>query len=153
VRDAARDLRFLTSLAPLLHITCFSAADRAALKMRLDQVVGLGATAILRLFGDIPSVQPDADRPYFASFAAVHADLAKDMLAHLYPLGGRILFCPTECCGRMAGGDRRYSAYLQTLGRDMDPGNEILWTGPEIVQPFMTPKVCGSLARSRAANP
>jgi protein O-GlcNAcase/histone acetyltransferase len=51
--------------------------------------------------------------------------------------GGRVLFCPTEYCGRMAGGasggDPRGSAYLQTLGRALDPAIGVFWTGPEIV--------------------
>ena len=62
----ARGLRFLMSLAPSLDITYSSAADRAALKARLDQMATIGITDIVLLFDDIPSVLPPPDVAHFA---------------------------------------------------------------------------------------
>lgn len=117
----ARGLRFLMSLAPALDITYSSAADRAAIAARIQQMQDLGVTDVVLLYDDIPSDMPEADRLRFASFAAAQADVANAVLAQLRPQGGSVLFCPTEYCGRMAGGDPRSSPYLQMLGRALDP--------------------------------
>ncbi len=129
----ARGLRFWMSLAPSLDVTYSSTADRLALKARLDQMLGLGMADIVLLFDDIPKALPEADQPHFASFAAAQADLANAVLAHLRPHGGSVIFCPTEYCARMAGGDPRQSPYLQWLGQALDPAIEVFWTGPDIV--------------------
>lgn len=133
----ARGLRFLMSLAPALDITYSSAADRAAIAVRVDQILSLGVTDLVLLYDDIPSDLPEADRPRFASFAEAQADVANAVAAQLAPHGGTLIFCPTEYCGRMAGGDPRQSPYLQTLGRNLAPGIEVFWTGPEIVSPVI----------------
>lgn len=129
----ARGLRFLMSLAPSLDITYSSAADRAALAARIDQMLALGVADVVLLFDDIPSVLPQADTAHFPSFAAAQADVANAVAAQVRAQGGSVLFCPTEYCGRMAGGDPRRSAYLQTLGRDLAPDVQVMWTGPEII--------------------
>ncbi len=133
----ARGLRFLMSLAPALDITYSSAADRAAIAARIDQMLTLGVADIVLLYDDIPSEMPEADRDRFVSFAAAQADVANSVLAQVRPHGGSVLFCPTEYCGRMAGGDPNGSGYLQMLGRALDPEVEVMWTGPEIVSPVI----------------
>jgi hypothetical protein len=133
----ARGLRFLMSLAPALDITYSSAADRAAIAARIEQMLTLGVADIVLLYDDIPSEMPEADKRRFASFAAAQADVANSVMAQVRPHGGTVLFCPTEYCGRMAGGDPRGSAYLQMLGRALDPQIEVMWTGPEIVSPVI----------------
>jgi protein O-GlcNAcase/histone acetyltransferase len=131
----ARGLHFLMALAPSLDIIYSSPSDRAALAARLEQALSIGVADIVLLFDDIPSVLPEADRPHFTSFAAAQADVANAVFAQVAPHGGSVLFCPTEYCGRMAGGDPRQSPYLQTLGSALDPKIEVMWTGPEIVSP------------------
>jgi protein O-GlcNAcase/histone acetyltransferase len=135
----ARGLGFWVSLAPCLDITYSDAGDRAALDARLDQLAGAGFRDLVLLFDDIPSVLPEADRARFDSFAAAQADLANHALARLSEGGAaRVIFCPTEYCGRMAGGDPRGSAYLRVLGEKLDPAIEVFWTGPEIVSETIT---------------
>lgn len=133
----ARGLRFLMSLAPALDITYSSDADRAAIAARIRQMLDLGVTDVVLLYDDIPSCLPEADRSHFPNFAAAQADVANRVMDQLRPHGGQVLFCPTEYCGRMAGGDPRASAYLQALGRELDPAIEVMWTGPEIVSPVI----------------
>lgn len=70
--------------------------------------------------------------------------MANTVLSHLRPLGGEVLFCPTEYCGRMAGGDVTQSAYLTALGAKLAPQIGVFWTGPEIVSE--TIDVAGLLA-------
>lgn len=133
-----RGLRFWGAIAPSLDITYSDPADRAALKARLDQWIAIGVTEVVLLYDDIPSVLPAADRAHFADFASAQADVANDMAAHMAASGGRIIFCPTEYCGRMAGGDPEASPYLQVLGRALAPEIEVFWTGPEIVSLIVT---------------
>jgi protein O-GlcNAcase/histone acetyltransferase len=135
----ARGLRLLAALAPSLDVTYSGAGDRAALIARVDQLAGIGLRDLVLLFDDIPSVLPEADRASFDSFAAAQADLANLVLARLRETGGgSVLFCPTEYCGRMAGGDPRGSDYLTVLGAALDPAIGVFWTGPEIVSPEIT---------------
>ncbi len=130
----ARGLSFFVALAPSLDVTYSDPADRAALTARVDQLVASGMRDLVLLFDDIPSVLPLADKAVFDSFAAAQADLANLVLVRLVASGGgRLIFCPTEYCGRMAGGDPRGSAYLQRLGETLDGRIEVFWTGPEIV--------------------
>lgn len=136
----ARGLAFHVALAPCLDITYSDPADRAALAARLDQLAQADLRDLVLLFDDIPSTLPDADRPHFESFATAQADLANRALAQLSAHGpARVIYCPTEYCGRMAGGDPRHSPYLQTLGATLDPSIAIFWTGPEIVSESITP--------------
>lgn len=129
-----RGLTFFIALAPSLDVTYSDAGDRSALIARVDQLIAAGMRDLVLLFDDIPSVLPEADRHRFDSFAAAQADLANMVLARLHGSGdGRLIFCPTEYCGRMAGGDPLGSAYLQRLGETLDSRIEVFWTGPEIV--------------------
>jgi hypothetical protein len=130
---AARGLSFHVALAPCLDVTYSDAGDRAALMSRVDQLVGIGVKGFVLLFDDIPSVLPEADKAHFSSFAAAQASLSNAVARHLAGTGATILFCPTEYCGRMAGGDVEKSAYLQVLGATLDPAIGVFWTGPEIV--------------------
>lgn len=134
----ARGLRFAIALAPSLDIGYADPSDKAALAARLDQFTDLGVRDVALLFDDIPSVLTPADAAHFASFADAQADVTNFAARHIAPHGGRLIFCPTEYCGRMAGGDAEASPYLQTLGRTLDPKIDIFWTGPEIVSEVIT---------------
>ncbi|MCX7299457.1 MAG: beta-N-acetylglucosaminidase domain-containing protein [Rhodobacterales bacterium] len=129
----ARGLGFWVALAPCLDVTYSDPVDRAALMARVDQLMGIGVTGFVLLFDDIPNVMPAADHAVFSSFAAAQASLSNAVVEHLAGTGARVLFCPTEYCGRMAGGDVEKSAYLQVLGAELDPSVAVFWTGPEIV--------------------
>jgi len=126
----ARGLTFLAAIAPALDITYSDPADRVALKARLDQLAGIGVGDIVLLYDDIPSVLPEPDRARFSDFASAQADVANEVAGHIT---GTLIFCPTEYCGRMAGGDPEASPYLQRLGAALAPDIEVFWTGPEIV--------------------
>lgn len=149
----ARGLQFLMSLAPALDITYSSAADRAAIGARVRQMLSLGVTDIVLLYDDIPSDLPEADRRRFPSFAAAQADVANAVQAQVGPHGGTVLFCPTEYCGRMAGGDPTSSPYLGTLGAALDPAVAVMWTGPEIVSPVIEAEGLRKVARVLRRRP
>ena len=71
----------------------------------------------------------------FPSFAAAHCHFANAAFAHVRARapGATMLFCPTEYCAAFAGRDVPASAYLETLGDQLDPGIGVFWTGPDIV--------------------
>lgn len=135
----ARGITMMAALAPCLDITYSDPAELAHLLRRLDQFVSLGLTHFALLYDDIPSTLRPADAAQFSSFAAAQCHIANAAWAHLCARNGaRLFFCPTEYCGRMAGGDPEGSAYLRILGRELCDQIDICWTGPEIISPEIT---------------
>ena len=130
----ARGITMMAALAPCLDIRYGDPAELAFLLRRLDQFVSLGLTHFALLFDDIPSTLRPEDAAQFPSFAAAQCHIANAAWAYLCAKNGaRLFFCPTEYCGRMAGGDVTQSSYLQTLGQELGTAIDICWTGPEIV--------------------
>ncbi len=135
----ARGLTMMAALAPCLDITYSDSAELAHLLRRLDQFISLGLTHFALLFDDIPSTLRPEDAAQFPSFAAAQCHIANAAWAYLCAKNGaRLFFCPTEYCGRMAGGDPEHSPYLQTLGEELCDNIDICWTGPEIISPEIT---------------
>jgi protein O-GlcNAcase/histone acetyltransferase len=130
-----RGLRFVYALSPGLDIRFALDADRARLRARVEQVLALGCGDVALLFDDIPGgLHPD-DLSRWGSLAAAQCDVANDTFGWLRARrpGARLLFCPTPYCGRMARAQLGGPGYLETLGRQLDPGIDVFWTGPEIV--------------------
>ncbi len=131
----ARKLNFMVAIAPCLDVVYSDASDLEALKRRLDQLLELGVTHFALLFDDVPATMMPADEQVFPSFAAAQcffANAALDYLASKAP-AVRVLFCPTEYCGAFAGRNVSGSAYLRTIGEELDPAIGVFWTGPDIV--------------------
>jgi protein O-GlcNAcase/histone acetyltransferase len=129
----------MAALAPCLDITYSDPTELAHLLRRLDQFLSLGLTHFALLYDDIPSTLRPADAAQFPSFAAAQCHIANAAWAYLCAKNGaRLFFCPTEYCGRMAGGDPERSPYLQTLGAELSNNIDICWTGPEIISPEIT---------------
>lgn len=127
------------AIAPGLDMRYGDAADRTALRDKVDQLLGLGFAGITLLFDDIPAQLPEGDRSAFASFAHAQADVANDLHAHLSSRGGvPLLLCPTEYCDRRARPSVAQSPYLRTLGEELHPDIDVFWTGPEIVSETIT---------------
>lgn len=143
----ARGITMMTALAPCLDITYSDPAELAHLLRRLDQFLALGLTHFALLYDDIPSQLKPEDAAQFPSFAAAQCHIANAAWAYLCAKNGaRLFFCPTEYCGRMAGGDAARSAYLQTLGAELCANIDICWTGPEIISPELTADSLRTLA-------
>jgi protein O-GlcNAcase/histone acetyltransferase len=47
-------------------------------------------------------------------------------------------FCPTPYCGRMASRHLGGEGCLEVIGRELDPGIDVFWTGPEIISREIT---------------
>jgi protein O-GlcNAcase/histone acetyltransferase len=131
----ARKLIFMVAIAPCLDVVYSDASDLEALKRRLDQLLDLGITHFALLFDDIPHAMMPADERAFPSFAAAQSYFANAAFKHVRARapGAAVLFCPTEYCGAFAGHDVPNSAYLNTIGAELDPAIGVFWTGPDIV--------------------
>ncbi len=144
LRDLVRDcqcqgLQFIYATAPGLDIRFTDAADLAALQAKLKQVRDLGVRHFAILFDDISPELTAADKQRFGTPAAAQAFAANEVLK--WAAGGsgesHLLFCPTEYCGAFARPSVAESAYLRTLGEQLDPKIDVLWTGPEIISEVM----------------
>jgi hypothetical protein len=123
------------AMAPCLDVAYSDARDLLALKRRLDQLLDLDIIHFVLLFDDIPSVMTPEDEAVFPSFAAAHCHFANAAFAHVrtHAPEATMLFCPTEYCAAFAGHDVPASTYLNTLGKELNPGIGVFWTGPDIV--------------------
>jgi protein O-GlcNAcase/histone acetyltransferase len=150
----ARGLTMMAALAPCLDITYSDPAELSHLLRRLDQFIALGFTHFALLYDDIPSKLRPQDAAQFSSFAAAQCHIANAAWAYLCARNGaRLFFCPTEYCGRMAGGDPEQSSYLRTLGAELCDKIDICWTGPEIISPEITAESLRSLAKVLRRKP
>jgi protein O-GlcNAcase/histone acetyltransferase len=131
----SRGVRFVYALSPGLDLRCTDPADVAALEAKLKQVHDLGVQDFAVLFDDIRPDLSVADRERFGTPAAAQAFIGNAILrwARSWHTGARVLFCPTEYCGRFATPSVADSPYLRTLGELLAPDVDVLWTGPEII--------------------
>jgi protein O-GlcNAcase/histone acetyltransferase len=66
---------------------------------------------------------------------------------------GRLIFCPTPYCGRMANAGVGGVGYLETVGRELLPGIDVAWTGPEIISRDITVQHVRDVARVLGRKP
>jgi protein O-GlcNAcase/histone acetyltransferase len=137
---ATRDLRVIYGLSPGLDIRFSREADLACLRARFEQMLALGCAHFALLFDDIPDRMHAEDAKRWASFASAQCDVTNAVFRWLRERrpGARFLFCPTPYCGRMAEQQLGGPGYLDTVGRELDSGIDVCWTGPEIVSREIT---------------
>ena len=114
------------AISPGLSIRYSSAADRAQLLAKLEQVGSLGITRFALLLDDLPpDLAHDEDRAVYPDLATAHAALASAVAAGLGH-DRALMVCPLVYHGR---GDE---PYLATLAAALDPRVDLMWTGREI---------------------
>jgi protein O-GlcNAcase/histone acetyltransferase len=135
-----RGLRFVYALGPGLDIRFSRETDLACLRMRLEQMLALGCGHFALLFDDIPDRMDAEDAIRWGSFASAQCGVTNALFRWLRERrpGARFLFCPTPYCGRMAERQLGGPGYLDTVGRELDSGIDVCWTGPEIVSREIT---------------
>jgi len=151
----ARGIALMGAISPCLDIRHGDPREIDVLTRKLAQLDGLGMRLFVLLFDDVPSVLGAEDQKLFPSFAAAQAHVANAVHDFVKGLGPdrELFFCPTEYCGRMAGGDVRRSAYLDEIGAKLAPGIEIFWTGPEIVSAEITARSLHDVAQVLRRKP
>lgn len=136
----ARNLRFVYGLSPGLDIHYGREAELDCLRERLEQMIALGCGDFSLLFDDIPDAMNRDDRDRWGSFGSAQCHVANAVFTWLRARTpeSRFLFCPTAYCGRMAAAKLGGEDYLVTVGRELLPGIDVFWTGPDIVSREIT---------------
>lgn len=126
------NVEFIYAISPGLDITFSNPKEVAALKRKLTQVCGFGCRSFALLFDDIEPEMCPADKERFSSFAEAQVSVTNEVFLHLEE-PHTFLFCPTDYCAAFCTPSVPLSAYLNTVGEKLNPGIDILWTGPKVV--------------------
>ncbi len=136
----SRGLHFIYALSPGLDLRYCDATELEKLQQRFAPLLAAGCEHFALLFDDIPDRMHAADAEQFGSFAAAqcHVTNAVARWTRERSPAARFLFCPTPYCGRMA--ERKFGGenYLETIGRELTPEIDVVWTGPEIISREIT---------------
>lgn len=132
-----RGVDFLYGLSPGLDIRYSSESDAGRLRHRFEQMLGVGCGHFALLFDDIPDRIEASDLSRWGSLASAQCGVTNALLAWTRERKpeARFLFCPTPYCSRMVASGLGGAGYLETVGRELNPAIEVLWTGPEIISP------------------
>jgi protein O-GlcNAcase/histone acetyltransferase len=135
-----RHLLFVYALSPGLDIRYADENDLEQLKKRFEQMLGLGCRHFSLLFDDIPDRMNAGDLERYGSLASAQCHVSNALFKWLRERSpdARLLFCPTAYCGRMAAQKLGGENYLPTLGGELLPEIDVLWTGPEIISREIT---------------
>lgn len=128
---------FIYAISPGLDITFSNPKEVATLKRKLDQVSGFGCSSFSLLFDDIETEMCPADKQAFSSFAHAQVAVTNEVFKHLGQ-PDTFLFCPTDYCAAFCTPNVSQSAYLHTVGENLLPGIDVLWTGPKVVSHHIT---------------
>ncbi len=136
----ARQIRFVHALSPGLDIRYSDPGELEHLQRRFGQMLALGCQDFSLLFDDIPDQMDPADLGRWGTLAAAQCHVANEMFLWVRQRSpdARFLFCPTPYCGRMAASGLGGPGYLDNLGRELLPGIDVFWTGPEIISAEIT---------------
>ncbi|KAM8879881.1 protein O-GlcNAcase isoform 1-T1 [Spinachia spinachia] len=126
------DVEFVYAISPGLDITFSNPKEVAALKRKLDQVRRFGCRSFSLLFDDIAAEMCPADKRAFSSFAHAQVAVTNAVYQHLGE-PETFLFCPTDYCAAFCTPNVSQSSYLHTVGENLLPGIDVLWTGPKVV--------------------
>jgi hyaluronoglucosaminidase len=119
------------AISPGLSIRYSSAADRAVLLAKLEQVAALGVSRFALLLDDLPAgLVHEEDRAAYVNIAQAHGALASAVAADLGPRRS-LAVCPLVYHGR---GDE---PYLARLAAALDPAVDLMWTGRDICSPTL----------------
>ncbi|XP_034150363.1 protein O-GlcNAcase [Esox lucius] len=133
----ANGVDFIYAISPGLDMTFSNPQEVAALKRKLDQVRAFGCSSFSLLFDDIETEMCPVDKRAFSSFAHAQVDITNEVFTHLGQ-PGTFLFCPTDYCAAFCSPSVSQSAYLHTVGDNLLPGINVLWTGPKVVSHHIT---------------
>ena len=119
----AEGVRFGVGLSPYELYLDFDSAAREALARKLAELDALGINDLAILFDDMRGDLPGLAEKQLEIIACVSE----------HTKAGRLIVCPSyytddPVLDRFFG--QRPEAYLDTLGKELDPAIEVFWTGP-----------------------
>ena len=130
------DVIFFYAISPGLDISFSNEADVEALRNKLQQVKECGCDAFSLLFDDIDPQLSMPDLQKYASSA--HAQAAVTNIMYEYLDQPKFLFCPTEYCATRALPTVKTSPYLNTIGQELHPTVQVMWTGYQVISAVIT---------------
>ncbi|MDP7013324.1 MAG: beta-N-acetylglucosaminidase domain-containing protein [Verrucomicrobiota bacterium] len=149
-----RGVDFFYGIAPGLTIRYSDPDETERLRARIQQLTGAGCRSFAILFDDIPDEMAEADRAAFGSLAKAQCETANSLYSeHLAKQDGRLIFCPTPYCQRMADDGHGGAGYLEEVGQRLANGIDIFWTGPEIISREITTEGIGVLRQKLQRKP
>ncbi|MDP6679495.1 MAG: beta-N-acetylglucosaminidase domain-containing protein [Verrucomicrobiota bacterium] len=149
-----RGVDFFYGIAPGLTIRYSDPDETERLRARIQQLTGAGCRSFAILFDDIPDEMAEADRAAFGSLAKAQCETANSLYSeHLAKQDGRLIFCPTPYCQRMADDGHGGAGYLEEVGQRLANGIDIFWTGPEIISREITIEGIGVLRQKLQRKP
>jgi protein O-GlcNAcase/histone acetyltransferase len=135
-----RNTHFVYALSPGLDIRYRDETELDRLYARFEQMVAIGCGHFSLLFDDIPGHLDPQDVERWGSLASAQCHVAN--VAFMWIRArlpeARFIFCPTAYCGSMARRNLGGEGYLATIGRELSPGIDVIWTGPNIVSREIT---------------
>lgn len=129
-------ISFVYAVAPGLDIRYSEEKELEYLRKKVSQVASLGCSHFAVLWDDISANMDESDKSRFQSFASAQCYVSNEVASFLRKTVGDhvgIFFCPTEYCGRLSKPSVAESAYLRTIGDQLDLGIDFFWTGPDII--------------------
>jgi protein O-GlcNAcase/histone acetyltransferase len=152
---AERGLQFVYGIGPGLDIRYGDDTEIERLRARFEQMLALGCRHFSLLFDDIPDRADTGTPGSGGSLASAQCQVVNTMFAWLRARqpGARLIFCPTPYCGRMAAAGVGGAGYLETVGRELLPGIDVAWTGPEIISRDITVQHVRDVARVLGRKP
>lgn len=137
IEEAGRyNIDFYYSLAPGLDMVYSNSKDVACLVRKFDQLVELGCTSFALLFDDIEPTNNNDDKEVFKTYATAQVSITNLIYQHLGE--PKFLFCPTEYCESRAVPNVPESEYLNTIGKELKPDIDIMWSGSRVISKVIT---------------
>ena len=143
-----RNIRFVYALSPGLDIRYRDETDLDRLYARVEQMLAVGCEHFSLLFDDIPGFLSPQDVERWGSLASAQCHVANAVFTWTRARvsrgqsrdlhDARFIFCPTAYCGSMARRNLGGEGYLATIGRELSPEIDVLWTGPNIISREIT---------------
>ncbi|XP_031430778.1 protein O-GlcNAcase isoform X2 [Clupea harengus] len=125
-------VEFIYAISPGLDVTFSNPKEVATLKRKIDQVWGFGCRSFAVLFDDIEAEMCPADKDAFSSLASAQVHMTNEVYQHIAK-PETFLFCPTDYCAAFCTPSVAQSPYLHTVGEELHPDIDVLWTGPKVV--------------------
>ena len=127
---------FCFAISPGLSMAYSSEQDFQVLTHKLASVGKLGVSCYALFLDDVPQDLEDAqDKAQFKTLAQAHTYLTNKLHKYLTAQSSenRLVLTPTTYTNEWGSRD-----YIQELGKGVDRGVSIVWTGPKVFSPAIT---------------
>lgn len=138
-------ITFVFAMSPGLSLRYSDRRDHEALWAKIRALYDAGARAFALLYDDIPAkLRHEEDRRAFEDLASAQVSFTNAVHTRLSELHAEasLIVCPTQYCGDPA------TEYVRKIGAGLDPGIDIMWTGPTVCSRELTLEHTKAVAES-----